>query len=94
MGSGQQGEDGHAWKIDISIWIATPPHVERLRPADLIARLSDATRLAILWIKDEWFARPEYRVTVSSADIYDAVLDHGVRTPAAFAAFLLAREQA
>jgi hypothetical protein len=88
-----QGEDGHEWKIDISIWIADPPHVERLLPPYLIARLNDETRLAILWIKDQWFARPEYRVTVSSVDIYDAVLDHGVRAPNDFAAYLRARGQ-
>jgi hypothetical protein len=89
-----QGAGGHEWKIDISIWIADPPHVERLPPSSLIARLNDETRLAILWIKDQWFARPEYRIAVSSVDIYDAVLDDGVRTPEEFAAYLRAREQA
>jgi hypothetical protein len=86
-----QGAGGHEWKIDISIWIADPPHVERLPSSSLIARLNDETRLAILWIKDQWFARPEYRVTVYSVDIYDAVLDHGVRTPEEFAAYLRER---
>ena len=86
-----QSEDGSEWKIDISIWIADPPHVERLPADDLITRLNDATRLAILWIKDQWFARPEYRMTVYSVDIYDAVLDHGVRTPEEFAAYLRER---
>jgi hypothetical protein len=32
-------------------------------------------------------------MSVYSMDIYDAVLDHGVRTPSEFAAFLRAREQ-
>jgi hypothetical protein len=86
-----QGAGGHEWKIDISIWIADPPHVERLPSSSLIARLNDETRLAILWIKDQWFARPEYRMTVYSVDIYDAVLDHGVRTPEEFAAYLRER---
>ncbi len=86
-----QSDGGHEWKIDISIWIADPPHVERLPPSSLIARLNDETRLAILWIKDHWFARPEYRMTVYSVDIYDAVLDHGVRTPEEFAAYLRER---
>jgi hypothetical protein len=87
-----QGDDGHEWKIDLSIWIADPPHVERLPSADFVMRVNDETRLAILWIKDQWFARPEYRKTVYSVDIYDAVLDHGVRTPDEFAAYLRARE--
>jgi hypothetical protein len=82
------GDGGHEWKIDISIWIADPPHVERLPSSSLIARLNDETRLAILWIKDRWFARPEYRTSVYSVDIYDAVLDHGVRTPEEFAVYL------
>jgi hypothetical protein len=86
-----QSDGSHEWKIDISIWISDPPHVERLPPSSLIARLNDETRLAILWIKDQWFARPEYRMTVSSVDIYDAVLDHGVRTPEEFAAYLRER---
>ena len=86
-----QSDDGHEWKIDLSIWIADLPHVERLPPSSLIARLNDETRLAILWIKDQWFARPEYRMTVFSVDIYDAVLDHGVRTPEDFAAYLRER---
>jgi hypothetical protein len=88
-----QSEDGSEWKIDLSIWISDPPHVERPPPADLIARLEDETRHAILWVKDHWYARPEYRMSVYSVDIYDAVLDHGVRTPGEFAAFLRAREQ-
>jgi hypothetical protein len=86
-----QSDGGHEWKIDISIWIADPPHVERLPPSSLIERWNDETRLAILWIKDQWFARPEYRMTVYSLDIYDAVLDHGVRTPEEFAAYLRER---
>jgi len=86
-----QSHGGHEWKIDISIWIADPPHVERLPPSSLIARLNDETRLAILWIKDQWFARPEYRMAVSSVNIYDAVLDYGVRTPEEFAAYLRER---
>jgi hypothetical protein len=88
-----QSDGGHEWKIDISIWIADPPHIERLPPSSLIARLNDETRLAILCIKDRWFARPEYRMTVYSVDIYDAVLDHGVRTPEEFAAYLRERAQ-
>jgi hypothetical protein len=35
-------------------------------------------------IKRAWIDRPEYRKSVTSLDIYTAVLDHGVRTPAEF----------
>jgi hypothetical protein len=51
-------------------------------------RLTDETRLAILWIKDAWHRLPSYRTSVLSIDIYDAVLEHGVRTPGAFARYL------
>jgi hypothetical protein len=36
--------------------------------------------LIILRIKDAWYQLPAYRREVSSIDIYDAVLQHGVRT--------------
>jgi hypothetical protein len=49
------------------------------------------TRGAILWIKDIWHRRPCYPDVVGGVDIYDAVLNHGVREPAEFAAYLRAR---
>lgn len=76
------------WKIDISFWVSQRPRTERLSPDAIIPRLTDETRLAILWIKDVWHQRPEYMTTLSSADIYDAVLDAGVRTPDDFEAYL------
>jgi hypothetical protein len=54
-------------------------------------RLTDETRLAILWIKDVWHRRPTYPYEVGGVDVYDAVLEHGVRTPDEFAAHLRAR---
>ena len=36
--------------------------------------------LIILRIKDAWYQLPAYRREVSGIDIYDAVLQHGVRT--------------
>lgn len=76
------------WKIDISFWVSRIRREERLSPDRIIPRLTDETRLAILWIKDIWHQRPEYMTTVSSTDIYDAVLDAGVRTPDEFEAYL------
>lgn len=79
------------WKIDCWFLPEGAPRGE----FDLLARmereLTDEMRLAILWIKDAWHAKPSYRDTVLSVDVYDAVLDHGVRTPAAFAAYLRER---
>ncbi len=79
------------WKIDISLWTAPEPRVETLPPTLITAQLTDETRLAILWIKDVWFRLPSYRESVYCTDVYDAVLVHGVRTPAEFDAYLMAR---
>ena len=48
--------------------------------ADMRARLNGETRAAILAIKEAYWRRPEYRITVTSSDIYRAVLDRGVRS--------------
>lgn len=50
--------------------------------------LTPETRLAILRIKDIWHRHPTYRHTVLGVDVYTAVLNHGVRSPDAFAAYL------
>lgn len=83
--------DNAMWKIDCWFLPEGAPREEAALLARLERELTDETRLAILWIKDAWYARPSYRDTVLSVDIYDAVLDHGVRTPAAFAAYLRER---
>ena len=82
---------GEEWKIDVSFWLSDAPrdqlpYAERLRD-----RLTGETRLAILWIKDVWHQHPEYRDKVLSIDIYDAVVEHGVRTPREFDAYLVGR---
>jgi hypothetical protein len=51
-------------------------------------QLTPETRLAILWIKDVWHQAPFYPDQVSGIDIYDAVLEHGVRTPEQFGMYL------
>jgi hypothetical protein len=51
-------------------------HAEELR-----RQLTPETRLAILWVKDVWHQLHSYPDQVSEMDIYDAVLEHGVRTP-------------
>ena len=84
-------EAGDEWKIDVSFWVSTLPREERLPSAFVTSRLTDETLLAILWLKDIWHRRPAYMVEMSSPDIYDAVFDHGVRTPAQFEAYLAER---
>jgi hypothetical protein len=83
--------DEAEWKFDISFWTSERSPRE-LSYIDVVRRrLTDETRLAILWIKDVWHHLPSYRTSVLSVDIYDAVLEHGVRTPCAFDAYLSAR---
>ena len=75
------------WKIDISFWLAPGIHPEPIYEA-VKQQLTPETRFAILRIKDVWYKLPYYRQEVSSVDIYDAVLQHGVRTLDEFDAYL------
>ena len=68
------------WKIDVSLWPAgMPPEVEAFQ-AELIARLTDPLRITLLHLKAAWCSSPAYPEVVSAWQIYDAVLNHGVRT--------------
>lgn len=79
---------GEMWKLDIWFLPEAAPRPELVLMERCARELTPEQRLAILWIKDVWHRRPPYRDTVLSVDIYDAVLDHGVRTPATFATYL------
>jgi hypothetical protein len=89
-----QGDD---WKLDVSFWLSGDPRENEVAyQEDLARRLDPEARLAILWIKGLWVESPErrdpaYGREVSSVDIYGAVLEHGVRTPEEFDAYLAAR---
>jgi hypothetical protein len=78
------------WRIDLTIWL-NDPHAnitewhEWLRDA-----VSAEQRSAILRIKDVWHRLPSYPHRLSGMEIYQAVLDDGVRTPNQFAAWLTA----
>jgi hypothetical protein len=85
---------GAVWKIDISLWLNASKAFQAVETEQLRRRLTGETRLAILWIKDIWRAKPEYPQVVGGVDIYRAVLDHGVRTPAEFDRYLAARDDA
>jgi hypothetical protein len=87
--------DGVYWGVDyrdgerrwnIDIWfVAEAGRQPDLRHVhQLGARLTTETRAAILSIKRVWADRPEYGRSVTSFDIYTAVLDRGVRTPDEF----------
>lgn len=76
------------WKIDVSLWLLDGPRGLAQQLEELARRLTDETRLAILRIKERWHRLPGYPDEVGGVDIYEAVLDHGVRTPQEFAEFL------
>ena len=78
------------WKLDISFWLGEGVRPEPLHDA-IEQQLTPETRLTILRIKDVWYQLPAYRVEVASTDIYDAVLQHGVRTLTEFDQYLAER---
>ncbi|GHO68187.1 hypothetical protein KSC_070790 [Ktedonobacter sp. SOSP1-52] len=78
------------WKLDISFWLDEGVRPEPLHDA-IEQQLTPETRLTILRIKDVWYQLPTYRVEVASTDIYDAVLQHGVRTLNEFDQYLVER---
>jgi hypothetical protein len=86
-----QTEAGSEWKIDVSLWSPESPPGPLAHAEELRRRLTPETRLAILWIKDAWHPLPSYPDVVSGMDIYEAVLEHGVRTPEQFGSYLSRR---
>ena len=67
-----------AWKIDLWALESEEFHA-RLRECDsLNRRLNSENRLTILRLKSQLWRHPQYRSSVTSHDIYDAVLDHEV----------------
>jgi hypothetical protein len=79
---------GVQWKIDLSLWTVASPKDPGELLVELEQRLTEETRLAILWIKDVWHRLPIYPDDIGGYEVYDAVLNHGVRTPEAFDRYL------
>jgi hypothetical protein len=73
------------WNIDVWFVVDADRQPDLRHVRDLPARLTPATRDAILAIKRAWVGRPEYGRAVTSYDIYTGVLDRGIRTPEEFA---------
>ena len=84
-------EPGDEWKIDVSLWTTDAPRSHLAQLAELERRLTRETRLAILWIKDVWHRLPVYPDEVGGMEVYDAVLEHGARTPDDFDLYLRER---
>ena len=78
-----------AWKIDI--WAISPTEYERLSEyaTNIAVRLSESARASILEIKSQCWMKPAYRRAYTSGDIYQAVLDAGVKSLSEFDAYLV-----
>jgi len=72
-------EKAGAWKIDV--WATDREDFESVRRFNdgIASRLTDETRAAILAVKTACWRHPQYRRGFTSADVYAAVLDRGVR---------------
>lgn len=68
-----------AWKIDI--WhLSEKDYQDQVHYCDVVKNaLTEDTRRAIMEIKSHFCMKPGYRDTITSDDIYRAVLEHGVQ---------------
>jgi hypothetical protein len=78
------------WRLDLTVWLHDHHENVAAWHQTLSRTLSDDHRICILRIKDVWCRRPEYPDEVSGFEITTAVLEHDVRTPEQFAAWLAA----
>lgn len=81
---------GRTWRIDLTLWLNDPHANVMAWHESLRDSVTAEQRRAILRIKDVWYRLPSYPDRVSGMQIYQAVLDDGVRTPREFAAWLAA----
>lgn len=68
-----------AWKIDLWMLDADACRNRLMQNDRIRNRLTPETRTAILNIKSQLWNHPEYRKSLTSQMIYDAVLEHGIR---------------
>ncbi|MFD1427526.1 hypothetical protein JOD24_002732 [Kroppenstedtia sanguinis] len=91
LGVTYESKSGNKWNLDI--WFVDDPEkqpdLQHIRT--MPDRLTPAAIVSILSIKTVWAARAEYGKQVKSFDIYTAVLDNHVQTPAEFKRWLQRR---
>lgn len=91
LGVTYESKSGNKWNLDI--WFVDDPEkqpdLQHIRTVP--DRLTPAAIVSILSIKTVWAARAEYGKQVKSFDIYTAVLDNHVQTPAEFKRWLQRR---
>jgi hypothetical protein len=78
------------WNIDIWFVVDADRQPDLRHVRQFARRLTPQTRSAVIDIKRAWVERREYGRTVTSVDIYTAVLDRGIRTPEEFERYLRA----
>jgi hypothetical protein len=93
LGVVYRAPSGRDWKLDI--WFVDEPDRQpdlahlRWMPAQLVPE----TREAILLVKSAWASWPEYGKSITSFDIYTAVLKGGVRTREDFEEWVANRQR-
>jgi hypothetical protein len=82
-----------AWKLDL--WFLRPASYEQHQhyAAAMRARLTPELSGTILALKARYWTRPEYRDTITSHDLYEAVLTHGARNEVEFEEYLRTRRR-
>jgi hypothetical protein len=83
MGDTKRG----AWKIDLWAFDSDECRTKVCECDALGSRLNDQNRLTILRLKSQLWDKPQYRDTITSQDVYEAVLDRGVETMDEFAKY-------
>ncbi len=91
LGVGYRADDGADWNLDLWFLREGTTQHDLAHLETILPRLGRETRVSILRIKEALAGSPAYGHEVRGYDVYAAVLDGGVRTPEAFAAWSQAR---
>ena len=76
-----------AWQIDIH-FLTSEDSKARAKDEEIKSKLTPERKLSILEIKYFMATNPKYHRTIFSVDVYDAVLDHGVKDLEGFQKYL------
>lgn len=79
---------GECWQVDLTLWLHDLHENVTRWHEQLRERITAEQRRAVLRIKDDWHRRPAYPHQVGGLEIYNAVIDDGIRTPGQFAGWL------
>src|SRR5438093_1446461 len=60
---------GEEWRLDLSLWLSDAPRNQLAQLEAIRLRLTEETRLAILWIKDVWHRLPVYPSEVGGVEV-------------------------